>query len=93
MVQWTLIVLPRSSSQGPSSSSASSPSPSRNFAGEFAKFAQVPPSLSDTDSADSDDEGGREFKRRQEELKKEQKKGEKGSGKGEAGWNFKLNLS
>ena len=81
MVQWKLTVLPLSSFQGPSSSASSSP-PSRNFAGEFAKFAQVPPSLSDTDSADSDDEGGREFKRRQEELKKEQKKGEKGSGKG-----------
>ena len=79
-------MLPCSSSQGPSSSASSSP-PSRNFAGEFAKFAQVPPSLSDTDSADSDDEGGREFKRRQEELKREgQKKGEKGGGKGEAGW-------
>ena len=76
------------SPQGPSPSSAAVASPpSRNFAGEFAKFAQVP-SLSDTDSADSDDEGGREFKRRQEELKREQKKGEKGSGKGEAGWNF-----
>ena len=77
MVQW--IILLSESSQG--SSSASSP-PSRNFAGEFAKFAQVP-SLSDTDSADSDDEGGREFKRRQEQLKREQKRG--GSGKGEFG--------
>ena len=60
-------------SQGPSQSAATSP-PSRNFAGEFAKFACA----SDTDSADSDDEGGREFKRRQEELKREQKKGGKG---------------
>ena len=60
-------------SQGPSSSP-----PSRiNFAGEFAKFACA----SDTDSADSDDEGGREFKRRQEELKKEQKRGGSGRGK------------
>ena len=81
MAQWVIFLrLFRSQSQGgPSSSSSSSAAkspPSRNFAGEFAKFACA----SDTDSADSDDEGGREFKRRQEQLKREQKRG--GSGKG-----------
>ena len=81
MAQWVILLrLFRSQSQGGPSSSSSSAAkspPSRNFAGEFAKFACA----SDTDSADSDDEGGREFKRRQEQLKREQKRG--GSGKGE----------